>query len=158
MVYGSKKWTFRQTLVAKYKNFVKRESQHCNEEIVGIFIGPGPSPIIIVYPWKWLFWLSHCSCWNLTDTTLWKSKLFDAVFVADVGEEECVDNNLVEILKLNFRRDSKSEFWPKYRRFWNKFWARFGAKIWSNFLSCNLGKILKLSVLLRFLGLIWSRF
>ena len=46
-----------------------------------------------------------------------KSKLFDAVSVADGGEEECVDNNLVEILKLKFRRDSKSEFWPKYRRF-----------------------------------------
>ena len=79
-----------------------------------------------------------------------KSKLFDAVSVAEVGEEECVDNNLVEILKLKFRRESKFEFWPKYRRFCSKFWARFRAKVWSQFLSCNLGKMLKLSVLLRF--------
>ena len=45
-----------------------------------------------------------------------KSKLL-LVAESDVGEEECVDNNLVKILKLKFRRDSKSEFWPKYQRF-----------------------------------------
>lgn len=46
-----------------------------------------------------------------------KSKLFDAVSVADVDTEECVDNNLVEILKLKFGRDSKPGFWLRYRKF-----------------------------------------
>ena len=55
--------------------------------------------------------------------TLWLLKMPSQNFLmllvaeSDVGEEECVDNNLVKILKLKFRRDSKSEFWPKYRGF-----------------------------------------
>ena len=33
------------------------------------------------------------------------SKLLDVVSVADVDADECVDNSLVEILKLKFGRD-----------------------------------------------------
>ena len=36
------------------------------------------------------------------------SKLLDVVSVADVDAEECVDNSLVEILKLKFGEDVKA--------------------------------------------------
>ena len=45
------------------------------------------------------------------------STLLDVVSVADVDAKECVDNNLVEILKLKFGRDSKPDFGLRYRRF-----------------------------------------
>ena len=38
------------------------------------------------------------------------SKLLDVVNVADVDAEECVDDSLVEILKLRFGTDLDSEF------------------------------------------------
>ena len=37
-----------------------------------------------------------------------KSKLFDVVSVADVDAEKCVDDNLVEILRLKFGEDVKA--------------------------------------------------
>ena len=42
------------------------------------------------------------------------SKLLDVVNAADVDAEECVDNSLVEILKLRFGRDFLSCFWSQY--------------------------------------------
>ena len=42
------------------------------------------------------------------------SKILDVVSVADVDAEECVDNSLVEILKLRFGRDFLSCFWSQY--------------------------------------------
>ena len=44
-------------------------------------------------------------------------KTFDVVIAANVDADECVDNNLVEILKLKFGRDSKPGFWLRYRKF-----------------------------------------
>ena len=41
-------------------------------------------------------------------------KLLDVVGVADVNAEECVDDSLVEILKLRFDRDFEPEFWSQY--------------------------------------------
>ena len=38
------------------------------------------------------------------------SKLLDVASVADVDAEECVDDSLVEILKLRFGRDLEPEF------------------------------------------------
>ena len=42
------------------------------------------------------------------------SKLLDVVNAADVDAEECVDNSLVEILKLRFGRDFLPCFWSKH--------------------------------------------
>ena len=51
---------------------------------------------------------------DLTDVTLAfedaNSKLLDVVSVADVGAKECVDDNLVKILKLKFGRDFEADF------------------------------------------------
>ena len=53
--------------------------------------------------------LTHSCSVDLTDVTLAfedvNSKLLDVVSVADVDAEECVDDNLVKILKLRFGRD-----------------------------------------------------
>ena len=42
------------------------------------------------------------------------SKLLDVVNAADADAEECVDNSLVEILKLRFGRDFLPCFWSKH--------------------------------------------
>ena len=38
------------------------------------------------------------------------SKLPDAISVADVGAKECVDDNLVKILKLKIGKDFEANF------------------------------------------------
>ena len=39
------------------------------------------------------------------------SKLLDVVNAADVDAEECVDDNLVQISKLEFGHDIEAEVW-----------------------------------------------
>ena len=55
---------------------------------------------------------------DLTDVTLAfddaDSKLLDVVNAADVDAKECVDNSLVEILKLRFGRHFLLCFWSQY--------------------------------------------
>ena len=41
------------------------------------------------------------------------SKLLDVVSVADVDAKECVDNSLVEIMKLKFGQDFQAEIWSR---------------------------------------------
>ena len=55
---------------------------------------------------------------DLTDVTLAfgnaNSKLLDVVSVADVDDEERVEDSLVEILNLRFGRDFEPEFRSQY--------------------------------------------
>ena len=58
--------------------------------------------------------LTHCCLVNLIDVTLAcedaNSKLFDVATVADVDDEDRVDNSLLQILKLRFGLKAKLLF------------------------------------------------
>ena len=41
-------------------------------------------------------------------------KTFDDVIAADVDADECVDNNLVAILKLKLDWNFEAEFWSRF--------------------------------------------
>ena len=43
------------------------------------------------------------------------SKLLDVVSVADLDAKKRVEDNLLEILKLRFRRDFETELWSSLR-------------------------------------------
>ena len=63
---------------------------------------------------------THSCLVDLTDVTLAfedsNLNLLDVVCVADVDTKECVDDSLVEVLKLKFGRDFEPEYLSRYWR------------------------------------------
>ena len=61
--------------------------------------------------------LTHCCLLNLIDVTLAckdaNSKLVEVVTVADVDDEDCVGNSLLQIRKLRFGHEAKLLFRAK---------------------------------------------
>ena len=58
-------------------------------------------------------YISHCCIVDLAFEDA-NSKLLDVVSVADVEVEECVDDSLVEILRLMFGRDFFAKDWSTF--------------------------------------------
>ena len=126
-------------------------------------------PLAMFYPCHSLpNWLTDC-CWvNLIDVTLAcedaKSKLVEAVSVADVDAKDNVGNSLLQIWELNFCSDFEHKGWSSFAveaqaRFWSwilfsilplmfcrdyeiESWSRVWSWVWPRFWILSLVEML----------------